>query len=158
MIRCFLILFLAITTLLSVFNESVVHHDKQLHQRNHSVETMLSSRKSLLLCNPDTASLFSKFFMQRWMDAKTEIGNSIAASDGNYEDSTCEKKCTRFSIQDTEGAPATCQKQTQATSALVEVGEEIFKDHLIILTQELSKQEEELGTSFRVRAFNQTIR
>ena len=41
----------------------------------------------------------------------------VAASDGNYEDSTCEKKCTRFSIQDTEGAPATCQKQTQATSA-----------------------------------------
>ena len=41
----------------------------------------------------------------------------VAASDGNYEDSTCEKKCTRFSIQDTEGAPATCQKQSQATSA-----------------------------------------
>ena len=62
----------------SVSNKSVVFlRDKlqyKLRNNSSSVDSMLSSQKSLLLCNPDTVSLFSKFFMQRWMDAKSEIG------------------------------------------------------------------------------------
>ena len=44
---------------------------------------------------------------------------------------------------------STVIQETEAEAALIEVGEEMFNDHLINSTRELSKKKEDLGALFR---------
>jgi hypothetical protein len=94
---CFLFSFLVIPSV-SVPNQMVAFNEKQLKKRRKLVDPILPSQKSLLLCNPDTAALFSKFFLQRWMDAKTEIGFLTAVQVEIFTNTSILQFCNRIKL------------------------------------------------------------
>jgi len=60
-----LIHFLAVQSFARIHNI----HDESRNEKN----------KSFLICNPKSSHLFAKFFIQRWMDARSAIGKLIVS-------------------------------------------------------------------------------